>query len=131
MSCNSDWLRFLSTRPKSITQNVRQISETRSTGDALVVLTTRFADNLDAAASVSRLLFLDYTSAFNTINRSQILGKLVQNQDAPSWLLDFNYSYRTTRSQYVEYKGGKYDCLDCNVGVIQGAALSPFLQYIT
>jgi hypothetical protein len=70
--------------------------------------------------------FLDFSSAFNTIDRSKVLLKL-RDLGAPAWSLRWLCDYFRNRFQYSSLNGKKsVPALNC-WGVLQGAVLSPFL----
>ncbi len=73
-----------------------------------------------------RMLFVDYSSAFNTIVPSQLINKLHALGLTPSicnWLLDF----LTNRSQSVRLDMFTTSTLTLSTGVPQGCVLSPLL----
>ncbi len=73
-----------------------------------------------------RMLFGDYSSAFNTIVPSQLINKLHVLGLTPSicnWLLDFF----TNRSQSVRLDMYTSSTLTLSTGVPQGCVLSPLL----
>ncbi len=72
------------------------------------------------------MVFVDFSSAFNTIPRSQILGRL-SSLGAPSWIVRWLLSYFTYRRQRVCLNGMYSFYLYNNVGAPQEAVLSPFL----
>jgi hypothetical protein len=70
---------------------------------------------------------LDYSSAFNTVDRQHLLDKLNEERKIPSWLLRLVHSYLTENSQSVSYGKDISSPLPCRTGVLQGGVLSPFL----
>ena len=97
-----------------------------STTDAICVVQTLIAEILDRSEE-ARVLFLDYSSAFNTIARPDILSLLIEKFRLPNPLIRLMHEYLDTRQQYVELNAQSSQKKDCNVGVIQSAILSPFL----
>ncbi len=64
----------------------------RSTDDAIATALHPALTHLDKTDTYVRLLFIDFSSAFNTIIPQQLIHKLVQlglNMSLCNWLLDF------------------------------------------
>ena len=99
----------------------------RSTEDATCHLIHRITSHLDAKSSNSvRATFIDYSSAFNTIQPHLLLKKLSMLHVPPSlllWILD----YLTERPQYVRTKTESSSLATLNCGAPQGCVLSPIL----
>ncbi len=73
-----------------------------------------------------RMLFVDFSSAFNTIIPQQLILKLVQlglNTSLCNWLLDF----LTGRPQAVRVGSNTSSTVTLNTGAPQGCVLSPLL----
>ncbi len=73
-----------------------------------------------------RMLFVDYSSAFNTIVPATLVAKLQTlglNRSLCSWILDF----LTGRSQVVRMGNNTSSPLILNTGAPQGCVLSPLL----
>ena len=98
-----------------------------STSDAIVTLLQNVIDGLDEEkTTIVRALFLDYSSAFNTVSRSTILNKLAAS--CPPWLIDLMKCYFSNVTQFVNGSGKrKSRPMNCDTGVIQGNVLSPYL----
>ncbi len=82
--------------------------------------------HLDKTDTYVRLLFIDFSSAFNTIIPQQLIHKLVQlglNTSLCSWLLDF----LTGRPQAVRVGSNTSSTITLNTGAPQGCVLSPLL----
>jgi hypothetical protein len=99
----------------------------RSTADAVTTALHRITSHLDARSSnTARVLFLDYSSAFNTIQPHLMVNKL-NNLNVPEilqlWILD----YLTNRTQYVRTSCEKSRSRVLNTGAPQGCVLSPVL----
>ncbi len=91
----------------------------RSTDDATALHPA--LTHLDKKDSYVRMLFIDFSSAFNTIIPQQLTHKLVQlglNTSLCNWLLDF----LTGRPQAV-----RVGTITLNTGAPQGCVLSPLL----
>ncbi|KAI4887110.1 hypothetical protein NFI96_003146 [Prochilodus magdalenae] len=94
--------------------------------DAIIYLLNRVYAHLDKPASTVRVMFFDFSSAFNTIQPALLGDKLnVMQVDAPlvSWIVD----YLTGRPQYVRLQHCVSDRVVSNTGAPQGTVLSPFL----
>ncbi|KAI4887653.1 hypothetical protein NFI96_006166, partial [Prochilodus magdalenae] len=94
--------------------------------DAIIYLLNRVYAHLDKPASTVRVMFFDFSSAFNTIQPALLGDKLnVLQVDAPlvSWIVD----YLTGRPQYVRLQHCVSDRVVSNTGALQGTVLSPFL----
>ncbi|KAJ8342067.1 hypothetical protein SKAU_G00319950 [Synaphobranchus kaupii] len=94
--------------------------------DAVIYLLNRAYAHLDKPASTMRVVFMDFSSAFDTIRPALLGKKLTAMQvDAPlvSWIVD----YLTGRPQYVRLQHCVSDRVVSNTGAPQGTVLSPFL----
>ncbi len=97
----------------------------RSTLDAVGLLAHTIAKSLDGGSKVQKAVFVDFSSAFNTIPRSQILDRL-SSLGAPSWIVRWLLSYFNRRQRVcLNVRCSSY--MFNNVGVPQGPVLSPFL----
>jgi hypothetical protein len=98
----------------------------RSTTDAIATLYHNITANLDVGSKRFQTIFLDFSSAFNTLNRGKILEKL-KELGATQWSLNWLVDYFSNRLQFTKFHG-KTSSLSLNsCGVLQGAVLSPFL----
>ncbi len=61
---------------KSNDQNQFAYKKARSTLDAVGLLAHTIAKSLDGDSKVQKAVFVDFSSAFNTIPRSQLLDRL-------------------------------------------------------
>ena len=108
----------------------------RNAEDAVLYVLNKIYAHLDNANACIRLMFFDFSSAFNTIQCHLLLEKLIRmNVDfhTASWILD----YLTDRPQFVRltYVGNTTSfsraiyssVLFTNSGAPQGTVLSPFL----
>ncbi|TWW63627.1 hypothetical protein D4764_03G0006350 [Takifugu flavidus] len=94
--------------------------------DAVIYLLQRAYSSLDRLNTTVRVMFFDFSSAFNTIQPRLLRAKLEKIQmDAPlvSWIKD----YLTGRPQFVRLRSCVSDPLMSNTGAPQGTVLSPFL----
>ncbi|TWW54442.1 Serine protease hepsin [Takifugu flavidus] len=94
--------------------------------DAVIYLLHTSLTHLEKAGSTVRIMFFDFSSAFNTI-QPRLLGDKLQvagvDHHLTTWILD----YLTQRPQFVRVKGSQSDRLLCSTGVPQGTVLAPFL----
>ncbi|KAM7379021.1 hypothetical protein PAMP_017842 [Pampus punctatissimus] len=100
--------------------------QNRSTEDAISTALHLALSHLDNNNSYVRMLFIDFSSAFNTIIPSKLVSKLCDlgiNTSLCNWILDF----LTNRPQYVKLDGHISSTLTLNTGVPQGCVLSPLL----
>ncbi len=82
--------------------------------------------SIKSFCSPVRMLFVDYSSAFNTIVSATLVAKLQilgLNRSLCSWILDF----LTGRSQVVRMGNNTSSPLILNTGAPQGCVLSPLL----
>ncbi len=87
---------------------------------------TLLSPHLENKNTYVRMLFVDYSSAFNTIVPATLVAKLQTlglNRSLCSWILDF----LTGRSQVVRMGNNTSSPLILNTGAPQGCVLSPLL----
>ncbi|KAL0149801.1 hypothetical protein M9458_054849 [Cirrhinus mrigala] len=97
-----------------------------STDDAISTALHSVLTHLDKKDSYIRMLFIDFTSAFNTIIPQQLTQKLVQlglNTSLCNWLLDF----LTGKPQALWVGSNTSSTITLNTGAPQGCVLSPLL----
>ena len=97
-----------------------------STLDAVASLVHFIASSLDKKNKFVRLCFLDFSNAFNTLDRNTLCS-LLQLKGVPSSILSWLSDYFSDRKQFVVHGGKCSSLLPNNSGVLQGAILSPFL----
>ncbi len=98
----------------------------RSTDDAIAFTLHTALSHLENKNTYVRMLFVDYSSAFNTIVPATLVAKLQTlglNRSLCSWILDF----LTGRSQVVRMGNNTSSPLTLNTGAPQGCVLSPLL----
>ncbi len=98
----------------------------RSTDDAIAFTLHTALSHLENKNAYVRMLFVDYSSAFNTIVPVTLVAKLQTlglNRSLCSWILDF----LTGRSQVVRMGNNTSSPLTLNTGASQGCVLSPLL----
>ncbi|XP_068098274.1 L-amino-acid oxidase-like [Hyperolius riggenbachi] len=98
----------------------------RSVEDAINACLAYNTEHLENPASYARILFLDFSSAFNTICPDILLSNLVQLGVDPTlraWIKDF----LTNRMQQVKLGNCYSSVRTINTGAPQGCVLSPLL----
>ena len=98
----------------------------RATEDAISSAFHPAPTNLDTKYSYVRMLFIDFSSAFNTIVPKQLLCKLDQlglNTSLCNWLLDF----LSERPQAVRVSNNSSSSITLSTGAPQGCVFSPLL----
>ncbi len=98
----------------------------RSTDDAIAFTLHTALSHLENKNTYVRMLFVDYSSAFNTIVPATLIANLQTlglNRSLCSWILDF----LTGRSQVVRMGNNTSSPLILNTGAPQGCVLSPLL----
>ncbi|KAI3376702.1 hypothetical protein L3Q82_017139 [Scortum barcoo] len=87
--------------------------------DAVIYLLHTSLTHLEKAGSTVRIMFFDFSSAFNTI-QPRLLGDKLQlagvDHHLTTWILD----YLTHRPQFVRVQGFESDRLLCSTGAPQG-----------
>ena len=101
----------------------------RSTDEAIAITLHTALTHLDKRNTYERMLFIDYSSTFNTILPSKLiikLGALSLNPALCNWVLDF----LTGCPQVVKVGNTTSTSLILNTGAPQGCVLSPILYYL-
>ena len=93
----------------------------RSVEDALIVFLNYIYSPLDKANTYCRILFIDFSSAFNTIQPH--LNTFNVNKHIIAWVLEF----LSNRHQYVYFNENSSNVLVTNTGAPQGCVISPVL----
>ncbi len=98
----------------------------RSVDDAVNMGLHYVLQHLDRPEAYVRILFVDFSSAFNTIIPNRLLPKLTQ-LSVPTFICQWINSFLTDRQQLVRL--GKYTSSTCTIstGAPQGCVLSPLL----
>ncbi len=98
----------------------------RSTDDAISTTLHLALTHLEQKDSYVRMLFIDFSSAFNTIIPQQLIHKLNLlglNTSLCNWILDF----LTARPQSVRVGRNTSSTTTLSTGAPQGCVLSPLL----
>lgn len=98
----------------------------RGVEDAVITVLDKVYDHLEKPNSYARILFVDFSSAFNTIKPHLLIRKLIDmdvNTAIVKWIADF----LTNRTQYVQAKTIHSSTLSTSTGAPQGCVLSPVL----
>ena len=101
----------------------------RSVEDAISIALHTVLEHVDLLNVYCRMLFIDFSSAFNTIVPSKLLVKLRELGLPPSiceWILDFLVG----REQVVRIGNFTSSSIITNVGAPQGCVLSSFLYLL-
>ena len=98
----------------------------RSTKDACISLDYFFRSPLKTPSAYARILFVDFSSAFNTIVPDILLQKLCDS-NVPTYIISFISAFLKNRKQYVTVGEKNSDVLKCDIGCPQGCVLSPVL----
>lgn len=101
----------------------------RSTDDAIITLIHELTQHLDHGSNYARCLFIDYSSAFNTM-QPHILIERLATYNVPARLQLFILDFLTDRHQYVRTDQEQSSSTTINTGAPQGCVLSAFLFII-
>uniref|UniRef100_A0A9J8D6D0 Reverse transcriptase domain-containing protein n=1 Tax=Cyprinus carpio carpio TaxID=630221 RepID=A0A9J8D6D0_CYPCA len=102
----------------------------RSTNDTIATTLHSALTHLEKKDSYVRMLFIDFSSAFNTIIPQQLINKLVQlglNTSLCNWLLDF----LTGKPQAVWVGSNTSSTITLNTGAPQGCVLKLLFTLLT
>lgn len=94
--------------------------------DAITYLLHRTHTHLDKGKSAVRIMFFDFSSAFNTIQPLR-LGEKLLRMGVDDRLVSWITNYLTGRPQFVRLKDCLSDTVVCSTGAPQGTVLSPAL----
>ena len=98
----------------------------RSVEDANLTLHHKLLCHLDKPKSYVRLTFIDFSSAFNTIQPHILIQKLMSMQVNPNLIL-WIHTFLSNRPQYVRFKSSISNTITVNTGAPQGCVLSASL----
>ena len=97
----------------------------RKTTDAILQLTDYCTDALDNRLFII-VIFLDFSKAFDTVNKDIMLRKL-DRLEFRGRSLDFFDRYLSDRRLFVEMNGQRSETKTSNIGLPQGAVSSPWM----
>jgi len=98
----------------------------RGTEDAVACLLHLLLQHLDSPCTSARIVFVDFSSAFNTIQRHLLIPKL-HHLNIPSRLIHLIHNILSDRLQAVRVGTTTSPSLITNTGAPQGCVLSLFL----
>jgi hypothetical protein len=98
----------------------------RGVEDAVVSLLHRVYTHIESSGSYARILFVDFSSAFNTIQPHILMSKL-KTYGVNSTLIHWIRSFLSNRSQHVRVNQVQSEMLTTNTGAPQGCVISPVL----
>ena len=101
----------------------------RGVDDAIMTLLHNIYGHIDNCKSYVRTLFIDFSSAFNTIRPQSLLYKLQHLKVNPHLVLWIN-DFLLQRPQKVRFSGVSSDVAHLSTGVPQGCVLTPFFVFI-
>ena len=104
----------------------------RSTDDATTTLIHELSQHLDrkSKSKYARCLFIDYSSAFNTMQQRTLINRLAE-YNIPARLQLFVLDFLTDRKQYVRTEIELSSTTSINTGAPQGCVISAFLCVYT
>ncbi len=98
----------------------------RGTEDAVACLLHLLLQHLDSPGNFARILFVDFSSAFNSIQSHLMIQKLYY-LNIPTRLIHLIYNFLSNRQQVVRLGSTTSSALTINTGAPQGCVLSPLL----
>ena len=98
----------------------------RNTDDAVLYVLEKIYSHLEKAGSSVRLMFFDFSSAFNTMQPHLLVQKLL-NMKLPSSVFLWIFDYLRNRLQYVRLNGALLSVIRTNAGAPLGTVLARFL----
>ena len=94
--------------------------------EAIACLLHKLLEHRETAGNYARILFIDFSSAFNTIQRHVMIDKL-QKLEVPAALVHWVFNFLSNRPQCVRVGDIKSPVLVSKTGAPHGCVLSPFL----
>ena len=101
----------------------------RNTEDAILTLLELLYSHLERTkfGNSARVMFFDFSSAFNTIQPHLLVKKLL-DINVPCGLIQWTLDYLTNRSQSVKIgQSSTSNAISSSTGAPQGTVLAPFL----
>lgn len=90
-------------------------TKNRSTSDAISTVMHLTLKHLESPDAYARLLFVDFSSAFNLIQPDILLRKLVELKVNP-YLISWYHSFLSNRPQQVKFNSALSDPAVCSTG---------------
>ena len=98
----------------------------RGTDDAIACILHKLLEHTETTGNYARILFINFSSAFNTIQRHVVIDKL-KKLEVPTALGHWVFNFLSNRQQCVRVGDIKSPVLVSNTGAPQDCVLSPFL----
>ncbi len=102
----------------------------RGVNDAIITLLNLLNKHLEGSNTHARLLFIDFSSAFNTIHPHILAMRLLEHFKLSNNLVGWILAFLTNRTQMVKVNGILSDLLCLSTGSPQGCVLSPLLYIL-
>ena len=102
----------------------------RGVEDASITLLNLIFKHLVNSGSHSRLLFVDFSSAFNTVQPHILTTRLLEQFDLSNNLVGWILNFLTNRTQRVRVNGRLSDKVCSSTSSPQGCVLSPLLYIL-
>ena len=102
----------------------------RNIDDAIAINIHEILNHCESKNTYARVLFIDYSSAFNTIVPAQLYSKLLNELNFPHSLCNWILNFLLNRPQVVKIGNKLSSTLILNTGTPQGCPISPKLYSI-
>jgi hypothetical protein len=102
----------------------------RSVEDAICLALHTILQHLEKPSTYVRILFIDYSLAFNTIVPAKLHSKLLDHLHFPGTLADWILDFLVDREQTVKIQNARSSPVSLSTGAPQGCVLSPMLYSI-
>ena len=102
----------------------------RGVQDATATLLNLVSKHLEGGRNHAKLLFVDFSSAFNTIQPHILAERLLQSFDLDACLVGWIFDFLTNRTQQVRVNGTLSSPLSSSTGSPQGCVLSALLYIL-
>ena len=102
----------------------------RGVEDATATLLNLILKHLEGSNTHAKFLFVDFSSAFNTIQPHILVDKLLRNFNLDFSLVGWIWDFLTDRTQRVRVNGVYSEKLLSSTGSPQGCVLSPLLYIL-
>ena len=126
MKCFEVRSHITATLARSLDPHQFAYRENRSTEDAIAIALHTALSHLEQQGSYVRMLFVDYSSAFNTVLPHKLVVKL-EDLGLPHKTCMWIYSFLSDRRQRVRVGHHTSTALSLSTGSPQGCVLSPLL----